>query len=509
MDQSPLNITVKSRRIGWSWGCIAAKGALEAAWANGMSQYYMGYNLGMAAENIGDALTFARAYGIAAGELSDVEMFRDREIKAVNENGILGERRQDITRFKLTFRSGFVYEALSSAPWNWRGRQGHAWIDEAAFHQHLKEVVKGALAFLMLGGRVDVISTENGEDNDFHEMVREFEAGKLLQWSFYRVDFDQALRDGFYQRVCLIKGWPWSKEAEAKYRQFIFDSYPDQEDANEELLCIPKRGSGIYFSRILLENCMVKDVPVVRWSKSAEWVTCPTRIAETKVWIADNLKPIVDNMTKNPSSYGQDFARDGDLSITTITQNRQPNKWVEAFTIELRGIPYDVQAYIRDWILDHIPMLHHATFDARGNGNSHAEGALQKLGPMLVSCIQATVGWYAEWFPKYKQGYEDRSTLIGDNEDTITDHRRVILVRGQPTMDDKRDRGQDGKPRHGDRAIAGLMAYYSQCQKPSSIDYIPLPDKHSGYDTPYHSKEFKMHLSEDEDDKISKSAGAW
>ena len=34
-------------------------------------------------------------------------------------------------------------------------------------------------------------------------------------------------------------------------------------------------------------------------------------------------------------------------------------------------------------------------------------------------------------------------------EDVITDHRRVILKNGYPTMDDRRDKGTDGFYRHG------------------------------------------------------------
>lgn len=463
-NASALRLTDKCRRIGWSWGCIAAEGALEAARERGMSQFYMGYNLGMAAENIGDALTFARAYGLASGALSDVEVFRDRETMQVWEGGVLGEKRQDITRFKLTFASGWVYEALSSAPWNWRGRQGHAWIDEAAFHVALREVLKGAMAFLMWGGRVDVISTENGEDNEFHEMVRDFQAGKLPKWSFTKVDFDQALREGFYKRVCLILGKEWSPKAEAAYRAEIFEGYPSIEDANEELLCIPKRGSGVYFSRLLLENRMLDGIPVIRWEKPAEWVTAPDRLAECEQWIKDTLQPALDGMTPHRSTYGQDFARDADVSDIVVCQERAPNVWTEAFSVELRSIPYDVQARIRDAILEGVPALHHASFDASGNGGSHAEGALQRFGAARVSCIKISAAFYAEWFPKYRQSYEDGSTWIARSEDTIVDHRMVVSTKNGPAMDAKRAKGADGKPRHGDRAVAGLMEYHARCQ---------------------------------------------
>lgn len=458
-DMARVRIGEKSRRIGFSWGCIAAEGALEAAAQHGMNQYYMGYNMGMAAENIGDARTFAEAYGMV---VSAIDVSREREV--------IGEKKQDITRFRLSFSSGYIYEALSSSPWNWRGRQGHARIDEAAFHRNLQEVIKGALAFLMWGGRVDIISTHNSEENDFFELCRQVKTGKL-PYSLHYIDFDKAIAEGLYQRICLVTGKEWTPEAERTWRDEQFASYPDQADANEELLCIAKKGSGAYFTRLLLAQCMIKGVPVIRWSKPAEWVTCETRIDEAKLWIKDVLKPVLDNMTNDPTAYGQDFGRDGDLSNIWLMQQREPVRWTMATMIDLRGIPFDVQALIRDVILDIVPKLHHATFDARGNGQSHAEGALQKIGSTRVTCIKATAQFYDEWFPKYRQAYEDRSFLIADCEDIITDHRRVVLVRGRPTMDEGRDKGEDGMPRHGDSAIGGLNVFFSTQQPFAMIEF--------------------------------------
>ncbi|WP_051040330.1 hypothetical protein [Methylomicrobium album] len=237
------------------------------------------------------------------------------------------------------------------------------------------------------------------------------------------------------------------------------------------MLCIAKKGSGAYFTRLLIEQCQIKGVPVIRWSKPAEWVTCETRIEEAKQWIKDVLQPVLDNMTDDSTAYGQDFGRDGDLSNIWLMQKRDPTRWRMAVMIDLRCIPFDVQALIRDHILQHVPKLHHASFDARGNGQSHAEGALQQLGAKRVSCIKATVQFYDEWFPKYKQTYEDRSFLVADCEDIITDHRRVVLVRGRPTMDEGRDKGEDGLPRHGDSAIGGLMAYHATCQPVAEIEF--------------------------------------
>ncbi|TVO70891.1 hypothetical protein FHP88_15670 [Sedimenticola selenatireducens] len=461
-DNSVVRLAEKSRRIGWSWGALAAEGALEAALPlghpKGMDQFYMGYNMAMAAENIGDVVFFAQAYGFAISEIG-VKRHREHVIQTDVDGKVIRNERRDITTYKVQFASGHVYEALSSNPHNWRGRQGHARIDEAGFHDNLQEVVKAALAFRLWGGRISIVSTHNGEDNQFNLWVRDIKAGKL-NWSLHHVDFDQALADGFYKRICLVTGQKWSAKAEEKFRAEAFADYPDEADANEELLCIPKRGSGVYFSRILIEQCQAEGIPVVRWVQPEEWVIDPTRLETTDRWLKDTIKPLIDNLPLDQRTvYGQDFGRDGDLSVIWILQNDSPLHWRTALLIELRKIPFDVQALIRDYVLSELPLLHAAKFDARGNGQSHAEGAMQRFGPNRIECVMLTAQWYAVAFPKYKSAYEGRNITVPKSEDIIADHRRVVLHKGRPHMDDGRDKGSDGMPRHGDSAVAGLLAW--------------------------------------------------
>lgn len=458
-DRKVVRLAEKSRRIGWSWGALAAEGALEAARpkGKGMDQFYMGYNMAMAAENIGDVVFFANAYGFAVSEIG-VKRHREHVIQTDTDGRVIRNEKKDITTYKVQFASGHVYEALSSNPHNWRGRQGHARIDEAAFHQNLSEVVKAALAFRLWGGRISIVSTHNGEDNQFNGWVREIKAGKL-NWSLHHIDFDQALAEGFYKRICLVTGKPWSKKAQQQFRDEAFADYPDQADANEELLCIPKRGSGLYFSRILLEQCQVEGVPIVRWHKADEFVLDQGRLAETARWCVETLGPILDSLPADQRSvYAQDFARSGDLSPTRVFQEDRPGHWTERLLLELRNIPFDCQALIRDYIIERLPLLHGAGFDARGNGSAHAEAAQQRFG-LRVMQVKATPEWYATYFPRYRAAHEDRSIAIARSEDVIADHRLVELHKGKPRMSDGRVKGSDGQFRHGDTASAGVIAW--------------------------------------------------
>lgn len=494
-DTATVRIGEKSRRIGFSWGCHAAEGALEASrpGTKGMDQFYMGYNLGMAAENIGDVATFARAYGFAVSEIS-VRRHRESVVVTDSAGAVLRNEKKDITTYKVVFGSGHVYEALSSNPHNWRGRQGHARIDEAAFHPNLKEVVKAALAFRLWGGRISITSTHNGDDNQFNLWIRDIRAGKL-NWSLHKETFDDALREGFYRRVCLVRGIEWTAEGEAEYRAAAYADYPEQADADEELSVIPKKGSGAYFSRMLIEQCQDDSIPIVRWQKETDWVTNPNRTREASLWCDEVLKPLLDVMPKDKrTAYGQDFGRSGDLSVMVPGQNNGGTKWRPPFVVELRNIPFDVQQLVLFFILDRLPLLQAAWFDSRGNGQSHAEAALQRYGASRVLMVMLTAAWYGEHFPPYKAAYEDKTFVAPPGEDWIADHRRVVLKKGVPGIDDGHDKGSDGGQRHGDGAVAGVMMFGASRSKFTMIEYTAAPAKSSRWDSdtkddmPIHAK---------------------
>lgn len=457
-DMSPVRLCEKSRRIGFSWGALAAEAALEAALAKGMDQFYMGYNMAMAAEFIGDCAFFIRSYQLAASQIGVT---------------IIEDDKRSIVTYKIQLASGFKIEALSSCPYNWRSRQGHARIDEAAFHENLQEVIKGALAFRMWGGRIDIVSTHDGEDNVFDQLCKDVRA-KKLPYSLHKVTFDDALNQGFFQRVCLVTGKEYSLAAEVQYREEIYADYPTPEDAAEELDCIPKRGSGAFFTRLLLEHCHSEDIPRLRWQRPSEFVVDPERLEITMAWIADNLKPAIDAIpTDRPTVYSQDFGRSGDLSVVWVWQETRPGHWRQTFALELRNIPFDVQQLITFYVLDNIPLMQKAAFDARGNGQSHAEAALQKYGPDRVECVMFSASWYAEWFPKYRQAMEAECVRLDANEDVIADHRMVVMVQGRPGISGARVKGSDGQYRHGDSAVAGVLAHYATCQERIEYGYTP------------------------------------
>jgi phage FluMu gp28-like protein len=450
LDESRVRFCAKGRRVGFTWGAWAAESALEAARARGgMDQFYMGYNQGMAAEFIGDCATFAKWYGTICSDV-DVGL---QEVVIANE-------KHDIVTYKIKFASGNKIEALSAMPHNWRGRQGHARIDEAGHHRDLNEVIDGALAYLMWGGRVSIGGTHKGEDNPFNELLKRIKAGSL-DWSLHEVYFTDAVREGLFRRICLVTGQEWSETAESEFIHFTRSKYPSAAVADEELEGIPQRGAGAFFSRLLLEQCADASCQVLSFAQSPDFVTRVDRLAVTRAWFDLHVRPAIARMAPDRRSvFGQDFGRDGDLSVIAVGQAKEGGKaWRTPFRLELRRIPFDCQKLIVELLGAALPLFAHAKFDARGNGQSHAEAALQRWGASRVECVMLTPKWYDENWPRYHQAYEDKSIETFGDEDWIQDHRSVVLVNGQPRVSDARIKGSDGFDRHGDAAIAGLLCW--------------------------------------------------
>jgi phage FluMu gp28-like protein len=444
-EQNSVALWEKSRRIGASWG-FSSEAALTASAssdAGGMDVWYIGYNQDMAQEFIRDAANWAKSISAAVDE--------------INLDGeILVDEKKDILTYVIRFASGFRITALSSRPSNLRGKQGLIIIDEAAFHDDLKGLIKAAIAMLIWGGKVRIISTHNGEDNEFNLIIKDCRAGKL-PYAVHSTTFREAIKQGLYKRVCKMKGMAWSQEREDNFIAEMYKFYGD--DATEELDAIPSQGSGQYISRVLVEGVQAARCKVVRIERKKEFVTDPDRLVNIKKWCDDNLKPLLDNLKGLRSVFGQDFGRSGDLSTINVMQKESAHFWHTPFIVELRNIPFDCQTAIMFYIIDALPLFSHAKFDARGNGQSHAEAALQRYGESYVDCVMFSRPWYAEHFPKYKAALEGKHLDLPDSEDIVADHRRVILDKGVPKMDDKHDKGSDGGQRHGDTAISGVLAW--------------------------------------------------
>lgn len=446
-DRTQVKVCEKSRRIGLSWG-EAADTALLAASASGMDAWYIGYTKDMAEEFIRDCADWARSYGHAAGEIEEGE-----------EVFIEGDEKKSILTFTIRFASGWRVTALSSSPRNLRGKQGRVIIDEAAFHSDLGELLKAALALLIWGGEVHVISTHDGADNPFNDLCEDIRAGKV-PYSLHRITFDDAVEAGLYERVCLRTGKAPSAEGKAQWVAGIRAQYRD--NAGEELDCIPKNGGGAWLNRALIEARMY-DAPVLRWKAPAEdFVMWPEalRTAEMRDWLAAHVRPLLQALDAELSSgFGFDFGRSGDLSVLAPYQVERNLTRRFPFLVEFANCPFDQQREALLYIGDRLPRLRAGKLDARGNGQYMAEKAMQHWGEDRIECVMLSQTWYRENSAPLKAAFEDGTIALPRSADVLDDLRAFQVVKGIPLIPDTRSKGADGQQRHGDAGVAIMLAY--------------------------------------------------
>jgi phage FluMu gp28-like protein len=451
----------KSRRVGLTWG-LAAFAVLRAGReksAGGMDAMYISYSQEMTREFIDACAMWARAFSTAA-MAADELLFEDANPADPSDT-------KHIQAFRIRFASGFEILALSSAPRGLRGKQGVVIIDEAAFVDSLAELLKAALAFLMWGGQVVVCSTHNGADNPFNQTVQDILAGRAPH-KHIRIDFDDALRDGLYQRICLVTGKDWSPEVEARWRQEIIDFYGD--GADEELFCIPSMSSGAWLPAPLIEARMTAAAPVLRLELPGDYLYRSK--LDQAVLLAPFIKDLADavaalNLTAQYAA-GFDFGRVADLSTLSLLAIEQRLKRREALSIEMRNVPGDEQKMIVGSVLEHVrTRLVGAAFDATGMGWTLAEDMGRRFGLRTdpegsgaIMAVKFTEEWYRLHMPPLKAAFEDDMIAIGADAEHLSDLRVIKVIRGIARVPVTRE-GEKGKRRHGDYAIALALAHFA------------------------------------------------
>ncbi|WAU72886.1 hypothetical protein [Acinetobacter sp. TR11] len=462
-DDSPLKIAEKSRRIGLTWA-EAADVALIASTdrnAGGQNIYYVGYNKDMTVEFIQACAMWSKAYDLAAAEIED---------------GIWEDGDKQIQTFIIRYpKSGLRIEALTSRPSNLRGRQGILVLDEAAFHDDLDELIKAAMAFLIWGGKVRIISTHDGEDNPFNVLIQEIRAGKR-KGTVHRVTFHEAVEQGLYKRVCMRKGTDYDLEEEKVWVEEIYSFYGD--GATEELDVIPSNGGGKWLSVALLNKRKNFDIPVLRFTAPKHWEHQDTseisRMVEMEEWFNEHLKPLLEALPRQEESYyGLDFARKKNACSLWMNQRKQDGRRYCPFVFEMFNVPYKQQEKVMLLILAMLPNLRKGAQDATGNGGFLAE-ALKIVYGERIEAVMLNEGWYRENTPHFKAALEDGEIIdMPADRDIQEDHRAFVLVKGVARIPEAGKSNTD-KNRHGDSGIAHLLCDFASCNPEAPIEFMSI-----------------------------------
>ncbi|UQY32641.1 hypothetical protein K8U54_12895 [Pseudomonas fulva] len=480
-DTSQIMIAEKSRRTGLTWA-EAGRNVINGAKPRrrgGCNTFYVGSKQEMALEYIAACALFAKAFN----DLAQADVYE----QTFWDEG----KKEEILAYMIRFpKSGFKIQALSSRPSNLRGLQGDVVIDEAAFHESLEELLKAALALTMWGNKVRLISTHNGVDNAFNTYIQDAREGRK-DYSIHRITLDDAIAQGLYRRICYVTNQEWSPEAEKAWRDKLYKNAPNIESAEEEYGCVPKKSGGAYLSRVLIEQAMVDDhsVRIYRYEapEGFEQWTPAMREADIQAWCEENLAPELARLRdRNRHTFGEDFARRGDLTVFTPLQIDPMLRKRVPFEVELRNLTYEAQRQIMFFICDRLPRLSGLAFDATGNGGYLAEQAALRYGAGLVDQVQLNLAWYALWMPKLKGELEAFNLEIARHQTRLDDLLSIKVEKGVPVIDKGRTKdlqSTDSKAkRHGDSAVSLVMAVRASFMEGGTIEFTALPRHSRGFD---------------------------
>lgn len=466
-DDSLLKGCAKGRRTGITFAEALDATLIAAAQrsAGGQNYFYIPDTKPKGREFIGYAAHFAKTVANEMLTIEDGIFFDIREDGSTNA----------ISSYIIRFKSGFRIEALSSRPENIRGLQGVVCIDEAAFHRDVRAVIDAVAALLIWGGKVRVISSHNGVTNPFNELIKEAEAGKN-GFNFHTFTFGDAVQNGLFKRVCLIKGEEWTLEKEAAWEAKIRSAYGTRTaKMRQELDAIPAEAEGAALTRVLIERCMSRDLPgVVRWDRPDEFKDLEDfeREEQAEDFCKQSLKPLLDSLDpEREHCFGEDFARSGDKTAIIVFEIGTDLVRRARLVVELKNIPFDQQRDILFYIGDALPRMIGGALDARGNGQYLAEKARQRWGENIHE-VMLSDKWYAANMPAYIEAFGDKSVLFPYDADILADHQALAYVSGYIKVPDGHStKGADGYDRHGDTAPAGALGFFASNQEAIIYEY--------------------------------------
>jgi phage FluMu gp28-like protein len=455
-DSSDVKVCEKSRQIGITWAA-GAEGVMYCV-SDTLHCYYIGYKEDLAEQFVREAGEWAVNLGMAASEM-EVFFFDDLDEETQ-------EPRRSIKAFRITFANGRRLVGLTSAPRNLRGlKHGFLILDEFAFHDDPHGLLKAGMALLIWGSRIAIISTHNGIDNPFNQLVEDIRAGKA-PYTLHRCTFTDAVADGLARRIFLTTGRDWSPEAEVAWVQGIRAKYRD--NADEELDCIPSRGGVTYFARDVVESRMVKGRPVLRLYLPSVLSMRPEkeRVKHVDDWLGAEVAPRIAKLPRDRQHFlGQDFGRMADLSVMVPGTLQADLTRDVPFIIELSNVPFEQQRQIAFFLLDRLPRFQRAHFDATGNGSYLAEVCAQRYGESRIVQVKITEPWHLESWPPLRNALEEDKLRLPSDEEIRADFTAVKRVSGIPklpsatTLKVVEDGASKTIRRHGDAAVACAMLW--------------------------------------------------
>lgn len=331
-------------------------------------------------------------------------------------------RLDEARALEIRLRGGSRVSALPANPETARGYSANVLLDEFAHHADSRKIWAALFPVISAGHKLRVISTPNGKDNMFYElMTAAGETGSV--WSRHVVDIRRAVREGLPRDVELL-------------RRGIAD--PDAWAQEYELEWLDEASAWLPLELIL--SCEHPDAGN------------PARYAGGPVWV------------------GMDVGRRRHLAVIWVWEQVGDVLWTRETRL-LRRASFAAQAAALDEIFARYRPLR-AAIDRTGMGEAPVEAAQRRHGAARVEGVAFTAPVKLHLAVLARQSLETRRLRIPANDPALRADWRSLRRLATPAGNVRFDAAA-GANGHADRAWAAFLGIHAAQTPRETFDYRP------------------------------------
>jgi phage FluMu gp28-like protein len=412
-EPAPFAIAVKSRRIGFTH--TQAFKAVQDRVHGGerpCDYWHSSADLTASTEFIQDCRTWAEVFNVGAQLVEAEEVIEDEKI----------------TTLQLRFSSGRKIVAGSSNPKFLRSKGGDVGLDEFAFHERGRELLKAAHASaLFWRHNLRIWSSENGQGTAFAQIVDAARAGRLKA-SVHTVTVLDAIEQGIVEKILKLK----SRDDKTR-KEWLDDlraTCPDQETFDQEFLCIRSSDAMSLLNYDLIKGCEA-DLPLLQ---------SPEELPSDGIFYA-----------------GYDVGRQRDLSVLWVLQ-KVGDVFVTRMVRELAKVDYTSQEGLLNVLMAN-RAVRRICIDSTGIGDMLAERSTQKWGSRAEK-VHFTAPVKSDLAMPLLRLFQDKLIRIPESDlirEDLHKTRKSVTAAGNIRL----DAGASDESGHADRFWALGLAYHA------------------------------------------------
>ncbi len=415
-----MKIWEKSRRIGATY-VQAYEDVRDAATNKGMDVWFSSADASAAKEYILYCAQWARLLNIAAHELGEVVLDRDKDIKAL----------------VIELANGKRIHGLSSNPRGFRSKGGKVVLDEFAFHDNADELWRAAVPVITWGYPIRVLSTYNGKGNRYYRLVEDAKRAKS-GWSLHSTPITQAVADGLADKIAGKKLPAAGREA---FVAQCRETAGDEDLFRQEYMCVPIDAASAWLTWNLISGCEADDAGR------------PELYRGNTCWV------------------GMDIARRRDLTVIWVLENHAGKLWTRE-VVRLKRARFAYQRAEFERVMKRYKVAR-ACVDQTGMGEALAEDLQTRFGAYRVEGVLFSGPTKLDLATGIKTAFEDDLIRLPADTDIRNSHhavKRVMTSAGNPRFD--ADRSETG---HADEFWAHALAIHAASNPVVPIEFKSVP----------------------------------